>query len=544
MGKRGPGARPKRAVAAPEKIQKRARGKKDWRNVKLPMAERVILFCEELPITSGILAGKKMRLRDWQKDFIHAVYGPKEGGRRVVRTALLSLPRKCGKTQLAAMLALAHLCGPCAEMRGQVYSAASDRNQAALIFREMVAVIERTPWMAERLNIRSFNKLVEDYENGSTYEALSSDARKAHGLNPSFVVCDEVAMWRGRELYDNLVSGTDARAEPLTVIIGTQAASDQNLMSELVDYGLKILSGELNDPTFHATIYKAHDDSDPWDEEVWRACNPALGDFKDISGMRAQAEQARRIPARVGTFKNLHLNMRVDAEVRFIAAEDWKACGDPVDAAALYGRQCWAGLDLSSTTDLTALVLYFPFDGGAVLPFFWLPKENIRLLEQDARVPYVAWHEKGHIELTPGRAVDYRFVVARLAQIAADYGIQCIGFDRWRIKAFERVLAEESIQLPLVEHGQGYRDMAPAVDVLEAAILDGKLRHGMHPVLTWNMSNCVVEKDAAGNRKLSKKRSKEKIDGVVALAQAMGLYARQEAKPPAFDPESIMVLSW
>jgi phage terminase large subunit-like protein len=540
MGLRGPGAKPiKKGVKPPAPCENALA----WRDETLPMPERVIFFVEELPITSGILAGQKMRLRDWQKDFIRAVYGPQEGGRRIVRTALLSLPRKNGKTQLAAALALAHLCGPCSEMRGQIYSAASDRNQASLIFREMVAVIERVPWMADRMNIRSFNKLIEDAVSGSTYEALSSDARKAHGLNPSFVVCDEVAQWRGRELYDNLLSGMDARAEPLTVIIGTQAANDQNLMSELVDYGQKILDGETDDPTFHATIYRAPDDADPWNEKTWFTCNPALNDFKTLAGMRAQAQQARRVPAKAGAFKNLHLNMRIDAEVRFIAPDDWKACGDPVSAESLYGRPCWGGLDLSSVDDITALVLYFPFDGGAVLPFFWLPKDNIRLLEHDARVPYRAWSAAGLIELTRGRAVDYRFVTTRLALIASDFDIRGIAYDRWRIKAFERVLAEEGVSLPLVDWGQGFKDMAPAVDTLEAAILDGKLRHGMNPLLTWNMSNTVIEQDAAGNRKLSKRRSKEKIDGIVALAQAMGLFAREEVKP-VFSAENVFVLDF
>jgi phage terminase large subunit-like protein len=257
--------------------------------------------------------------------------------------------------------------------------------------------------------------------------------------------------------------------------------------------------------------------------------------------MRAQATQAKRVPAKAGAFKNLHLNMRIDAEVRFISLEDWKPCGDPVDREGLYGRPCWAGLDLSSVDDLTTAVLFFPFDGGAVLPFFWLPKDNIRLLELDCFVPYRAWVNGGLIELTPGRAVDYRFVVSRLARIASDYDLKGVAYDRWRIKAFERVLAEEGVTLPLVEWGQGFKDMAPAVDALETAILGGKLRHGMNPVLTWNMSNAVVEQDAAGNRKLSKRRSREKIDGVVALAQAMGLAAREDVKP-VFSAESIFVL--
>jgi phage terminase large subunit-like protein len=507
------------------------------------MPERVIAFAEELPITSGKLAGTPMRLREWQKEFIRAVYGPQVDGRRVVRTALLSLPRKNGKSQIAAVLALAHLCGPCVEMRGQVFSAASDRNQASIIFREMVAIIDRTPWMVDRLNIRSFNKLIEDDASGSTYEALSSDARKAHGLSPSFVVCDEIAQWRGRDLYDNLTSGMGARVEPLCIAIGTQAADDENLMSELVDYGQKVIDGETDDQTFHTTIYRAPDDADPWEESTWFACNPALDDFKSLEDMRTAADQARRIPARVGPFKNLHLNMRVDAAEYFLTREDWDACGDPVDPATLYGRPCFAGLDLSSVDDLTALVLYFLDDGGAVVPYFWLPKDGIRTLEDKSRNPYRVWSDAGYIELTPGRSVDYRFVVRRLAQVASDFDLKGVAFDRWRIKALERIMAEEGINLPMKEWGQGFKDMAPAVDTLEAAVLDGKLRHGGNPILRSHVANCALEFDAAGNRKFSKKRSREKIDGVVALSMAMGLASREEVKPAfVFDPGALMVL--
>lgn len=528
MGMRGPGAKPKKRTDAASKTPKRAKGAA-WRNAKLPMPDRVIAFLEELPITAGALAGQPMRLLPFQKDFIRGIYGPQDAnGRRLVRTALLTCPRKNGKSGLAAGLALAHLCGPCAEMRGQVYSAASDRNQAAIIFKEMVAIIERVEWMEERLNIRSFNKLIEDLETGTTYEALSSDARKAHGLSPSFVVCDEIAQWRGRELYDNLLTGFGARDEPLCVSIGTQAADDVNLMSELVDYAQKVNSGEVVDPSFYGQVHAAPPDADPWDELTWRACNPALGFFKSVEDMRVQAQQAQRIPARQGPFKNLQLNQRVAAAPEFLTRADWVACAGPVDASALYGCPCWGGLDLSSTNDLTALVLYFPENGGAVLPFFWLPQDNIGELEGRARVPYRTWAEQGYLELTPGRAVDYRYIVRRLAQIAADYDLRGVAYDRWRIKSLQLILTEEGIELPLVEFGQGFRDMSPAVDALEAAVLGGNLRHGGNPILTWNCSNCALETDPAGNRKLSKKRSREKIDGVVGLTMAIGLSGREK----------------
>lgn len=540
MGLRGPGARPKKPrnvdAVLPEAAVK-------WRETALPMWRRVVAFCNSLPITAGKLAGQTMRLRPWQVDFLKKVYMPRKKGRRVVRTAVLSLPRKQGKTALCAALALCHLSGPCAEQRGQVYSAASDRKQAALIFDEMVAIIDRVPWLGERLNIRSFNKRIEDMENGSVYEALSSDARKAHGLSPSFVVCDEIAQWRGRTLYDNLVSGMGAREQPLTVCIGTQSDCDDNLMSELVDYAEKVNTGEVVDPSFAGTVYAAPMESDPWDVETWKASNPALGDFKDMEDMRLQAEQAQRIPSRVGTFRNLQLNQRVSASPRFITLQDWQACYEPYEAADLYGRPCYGGLDLSATNDLTSLVLYFHEDGGRVLPFFWLPKDDVRELEDKSHVPYRQWARQGCLTLTPGRVVDYSFVAATLGGVLSDFNVVGIAFDRWRIKQLQQTLDKEGVTgVPLTEFGQGFKDMAPAVDAVERAVLAGKLRHNANPLLTWNMANVTTESDPAGNRKPCKRRGTEKIDGAVALMMAMGLAARAEEGKPKPNPDGVFFL--
>jgi len=527
MGLRGPGARPK------PKIETAAQA---WDNPKLPMWRRVIAFMETLPITAGEHAGKKLKLRPWQKAFVKATYQPTKRGRRVVRTAVLSLPRKNGKTALVAGLALAHLIGPAAEKRGQVYSAASDRPQAAIVYEELKAIIQETPWMDARCNCQDFYKKITDSVTGSVYVAMSSDARKAHGLSPSFIVADEIAQWKGRALWDNLTSGTGARKEPLTVAIGTQAADDENLMSELIDYGLQIQTGEVEDPTFHLTFYAAPEEADPWHGDTWKLCNPALGDFRSLEEMTVAAGQAQRIPAREAVFRNLYLNQRIDANPRFIAPADWKACGGPVDPVDLYGRPCWGGLDLSSTTDLTALVLFFPEDGGAVLPYFWMPGDNLSDREDRDRVPYRTWTKQG-LELTPGRAIDKGFIVRRLATIAADFDLQGLGFDRWRIADLQKLLEIEGIDLPLVGFGQGMASMAPAVDEIERLVLSGGIAHGCNPVLTWNIANVAIEADAAGNRKFNKRRSTGRIDGAVALAMAVGLWAKQAKEQPfTFDP--------
>lgn len=539
MGLRGPGAKPVRAAVA--KATKRPARPK-WQRKGLSRAERVIAFIEALRITKGSGAGKPFRLRLWQRDIIRAIYGPQKRGRRLVRTALITMPRKNGKTALAAALALAHLVGPEAESRGEVYSAAADRDQAALIFRELEAFILADEALSARLNVQRFAKRIEDAETGSVYQALSSDARKAHGLSASFVIYDELAQSLNRHLYDNLVTSMGGRSEPLVVVISTQSSDPHHVMSEMVDYGKQVRDGTLADGTFCPVIFEAPADADPWDEDTWHACNPALGDFRSLEEMRVFAGQAKRIPAREAAFRNLYLNQRVDPVQRFIASADWDACAGLVDPDALRGRPCWAGLDLSSTRDLTALVLYFPDDGGAVLPFFWVPGERLGEREDRDRVPYRTWRDMDLIEAPGGRAIDKPAIVRRLAEIRATYDVRGIAYDRWGMAEIERLLGEEGVRLPLIPWGQGFRDMNPAIDAFEAALLDGRLRHGEHPVLTWNVSNAIVEVNAAGWRKPSKDRSTERIDGLVALIMAIGLHAREPAKRE-YDFSRSLVLS-
>lgn len=532
MGLRGPGAA--RMKAAREAVAANPKRPK-WLNKKLTRAERVAVFLESLPITSGPLAGTKMKLRPWQRQIVDAIYAVDDGGNRYVRTALITLPRKNGKTGLAAGLALAHLLGPESEARGQCFSAASDRNQSGLIFAEMEAIIEQVPEFAARCNIQRFHKTIEVLSGegkGSVYAALSADAKKAHGLNVSFAIYDELAQAPNRSLYDNLTTGTGGRAEPLVVVISTQSADPLHVMSELVDYGRQVNEGVVEDRAFHATIYAAPDDADPWDEATWYACNPALGDFRSLEEMRSAAAQAQRLPAREPAFRNLYLNMRIEAEERFIRAAEWDACSDPVDIEKLRGRRCFGGLDLGSTRDLSSLVLTFPDDDGGydVVPFFWVPKDNLLAREEIDKVPYWTWSNAKPplIEAAPGAAMDHSWIVHRLGELATMFQIEAVGFDRWRIEDFKRQLADEGIDVKLVEFGQGYKDMAPAVDFMETLLIQRKLRHGGHAVLRWNARNAVVTRDPAGNRKLDKDRSREKIDGLAALAMSLGIARKTE----------------
>jgi len=524
MGARGPGAnRMKKAAELAE-----ASGPRPWEAANLSRAERVIAFIESMPITKGYGAGENVKLLPFQREWIEAVYATDDDGNRRVRTGLLSVARGQGKTVLAALLCLCHLAGPESEPRGECYSAGATKDQSALIFAEMEAVIFAVPWLAARLNVQRFHKRIEDLKTGSIYRALASDGAAVHGLASSFIVADELAQWKKRELFDVLRTSMGKRKEPLLLAIGTQSPSPVNLMSELVDYAGRVNSGEIDDPSFHGRVYAVPEDADPYDPENWKLANPALGVFVSEEQIADEADKAQRMPTFAPAFLNLHCNMRVDAEPRAINPAEWEACGEAVDVGALKGKPCYAGLDLASVRDLAALVLYFPEDGGAVLPFYWCPKQGIAVKEEVDRVPYRTWAKAGHIEPTPGAAIDKRYIVRRLARIMADFDVKGVAYDRWAIEDLKVIMDGEGVELPLVAWGQGFKDMAPAVDAFETALLAGELRHGMHPVLRWNAGNLILDTDPAGARKPNKARSIDRIDGLVALIMACGLAARDE----------------
>lgn len=530
MGLRGPGAKPKSARKA---ANDNLRAVLPWQKDGLNRAERVIAFLEDLPITQGKLAGTKLKVRPWQREFIEAVYREDDEGNRPVRTAILSMARKNGKTQLVAGLALCHLAGPEAEPRGEVYAAANDRFQAGKTFAEMVAIINDHPELADRLNIIRFRKEIEVLEGdgkGSIFAALSSDAATKLGLSPSFTVVDELGYAPKRDLYDALDTAMGARESPLLIAISTQAPDDLHVFSELIDYGLKVNSGEISDRSFHLTLYAAPEGADPWSPETWKLANPALDDFRSLADVERQAAQAARIPSKENDFRNKILNQRVAAHVRFIAKAEWDACNGAVDIEALKGRTCFGALDLSAARDLTAWVLVFPGDNGSyeVLPRFFLPENGIADKSEADRVPYDVWSRQGLVTLIPGSTIDPSFVAEAMAEDAARFDMQAVAYDRWRIEDLKRELAAIGVEMNLVPHGQGFKDMSPAIDVLERAVAETKLQHAGNPVLQMCAANAVITKDAAGGRKLDKSKASGRIDGLVALAMALSVAARHE----------------
>jgi phage terminase large subunit-like protein len=499
------------------------KGPPAWKRKGLTRASRVMTFLESLPITKGHLRGQNMTLLPEQAAFIEDVYVEDHS----VSIGILSTPKGNGKTGLSAGLGLCHLIGPEAIPRGEVYSAAVDGNQSRILFDEMEATIYAVPEFTVCTNIIGHFgtiSVLEGESEGSEYEALRSDARLGHGLAPSFWVYDELGLVKHRELLSALEMGMGKQPGALGIIISVQAADDDHPLSELIDDGLDGL-----DSSVVVHLHSAPEDAPPFEEKTWLACNFALGKFLSLDEFRKEAMKAKRIPSILPHFRNYMLNQRVAADERLISRDDWNACRGEIALEALRGRKCWAGLDLSSTTDLTALVLVFePEEPGGpmpVVPYFWMPQGKVAEMTLLDRKHYGAWVEQGLIEATAGRANDKMAIVLRLAEITRHYDLQTVGYDDWRFADLAKLIFDEGLNLPLQPVRQGTKTMTPMVDELERAIVDREIVHDGNQVLTSHIASAVAYTKPTGERKLDKKRSRSRIDGAVCLAMALGLKA-------------------
>jgi phage terminase large subunit-like protein len=530
-------------LRARREAETRKRAPDPWKKRGLSRLEKVVRFIEFCPVTKGIRLGEKLKLLPDQVDFLRAIYD--RPADQPVRLAVKSAPRGNGKTGLLAPLTLCHLLGPEAEPRGEVYSAAIDRQQAGIMYAEMEAIIlHPSTGFAGRVNTLRVHKRIEVLDGdgkGSRYEALSSDARRAHGLSPTLWVYDELAQAKDAELLDNLQTAMGKRDRSLGVIISTQAPSDEHALSQIIDDGL---SGA--DPSIVVHLLAAPDDADVFDPEVLRSVNPAIGKFLNEADLLFDLERAKRNGAFEGKYRNLRLNQRVDADqdARLCHAAEWKKSGLPVDRAGLRGRRCWGALDLSGKHDLTSFTLVFPDDadppGFDVLQWFWTPADQIDGPERRAgeSEKLREWIRAGFIAAIPGPIIRYDFVATTVAELAREFDIQAIAYDRYKIQDFlaDLLKADAEFPAPLHEFGQGYVSIAPAVDWFDEVTRTGRLRHGSNPVLTSCVVNAVLVSDPAGNRKIHKGRSRGRgpvrIDGAVTLVMALMLAKKA---PPKFD---------
>lgn len=510
-------------------------------------AERNIAWIEtHCLIPEGRDVGKPVRLREWQKTELRRIYDNPHGTRR----AILSFGRKNGKTAISAFICLLHLCGPEARPNSQLFSAAQSREQAAILFALAAKIVRMSPSLAEFVTVRDTAKQLACQELGTLYRALSAEASTAYGLSPVLIIHDELGQVKGprSELYEALETATGAQESPLSIVISTQAPTDADLLSLLIEDGL---SGQ--DPRVVVSLYTAPMDADPFCEEAIRAANPAFGDFQNATETLAMAEDARRMPSREAEYRNLILNQRVDMNAPFISRKVWEDCATPV-VERLDGLPIYGGLDLSEVSDLTALVLVAPVDSvWHVKPTFWLPGNGLADKARTDRVPYDVWHRDGWLQTTPGATVDYEYVAAYLYDLCEAQDVRKIAFDRWNWRHLKPWLAkvgfsddqladDTGIFQPM---GQGFQSMSPALRDLESAILNGRIAHGGHPVLTMCAANATVQADPAGNRKLSKIKSHGRIDGMVALAMAMsvaGTWEDADAETSYLENDGLMVL--
>lgn len=494
--------------------------------------EKVIRFIQRYCVTpEGAGVGKPLELAQFQVDFIKAIYDNPAGTRR----AILSIARKNGKTGIIAALLLAHLVGPEAKQNAQLVSGAMSRDQAALVFNLAAKMVQLSPELSGLVRVMPSGKRLVGLPLNTEYRALAADGKTAHGLSPVLAILDEIGQVRGpqSDFVDAITTSQGAHENPLLITISTQAANDADLLSQWIDDAQR-----SKDPRTVCHLYAAPKDCDLLDEQAWRAANPALGIFRSRDDLKEQMAQAQRMPSMSNSARNLLLNQRVSMDSPFISPDVWASCNaEPMP----FDGPVYAGLDLSARTDLTALVVVGQVEGvWQVRPYFWTPEQGLYDRAKTDRAPYDVWASQGFLMTTPGATVDYEVVARDMADILADLDVQAIAFDRWRIDVFRKELERLGLDLPLVDWGQGFKDMAPALDALEAELLNGRMAHGNHPVLTMCAANAVATKDPAGSRKLDKSRRTGRIDGIQALAMAMGA-AQSAEEPTEIDTEVFFV---
>ncbi len=481
-------------------------------------------------VPEGKDVGKRVKLRDFQRDALLKIYDNPYG----TRLAIISFAKKNAKSSLCGFLILLHVAGPEAKRNSQIPSTAQSKEQAAVVFQLAAKIVRLNPELDAYINVRDTAKQLVCPALGTVYKALSADAHTAHGQSPIFAIHDELGQVQGpiSELYNAIENAMGAHEDPMSIIISTQAPTDFDLLSQLIDKGL-----EGDDPHTVVILYVADEDLDPFSDEAIKQANPAAGDFLNMKELRKQADNARRLPAQEPLYRNYTLNQRVEASSPFVTKSVWKANGgSPSKLGPVY-----AGLDLSETNDLTAFVMASPVDGLLhVRPIFWLPKEGLVERSRKDHVPYDVWEKKGFIQGTPGRSIEYKYVAGVIAEAFQEYDIRKVAFDRYNMKHLRSWLVEAGLTESFIddrfeEFGQGFVSMSPALRELESMLLNEKVRHGNHLVLEMCARNAVVETDPAGNRKLTKKKSRGRIDGMVALAMAASLASREMNQKKVYD---------
>jgi phage terminase large subunit-like protein len=486
-----------------------------------------VLFFEKLfTHAKGELGGKPFALERWQKQYVRSLFEERDG-KRVVRTSLLALPRKNGKSSLCAGIALRLLMEQ--EPGCEVYSCAASRDQARLVFDMARIAVEQSPLLSQHLKV--YRSAIVREKTHATYKALSAEAGIQHGLSAHGVIFDELHV-SNREMWEVMLSSQGARRQPLTVALTTAGYDRKSVCWEVWQYALQVAAGAVKDETFLPAIYAA-DPGDDWTKETtWSKANPNLGVSVKLDFLKSECARAVEMPTYENTFRQLYLNQWTEQDTRWLRMDHW-AQGNVPCPVELEGRECWGGLDLATTFDTTAFVLLFPLDDGTywVEPHFWIPEANAHQRERRDKVPYLTWQRQKNLYMTQGNVTDFDQVRADINAIAKKYRLRGVGLDPWNSAQLGLQLQGDGI--PMQDFRQGYGSMSAPSKQLENLVVSGKILHGGHPVLTWQAGNVAIQSDsAAGNIKPSKARSTERIDGIVSLVMAIGLWQKATAPPP------------
>ena len=508
-------------------------------------ADRAVTFIQNLCHTKGKWAGTPFMLLPWQEQIVRDIFGiVKENGKRQFLTAYVEIPKKQGKSELAAAVAL-YLLYADNEQSAEVYGAACDRNQASIVFDVAKQMVQMSPALMRRSKITAAQKRIVNYINNGYYQVLSAETGTKHGLNVSGLVFDEIHAQPNRQLYDVLTKGSgDAREQPLFFIITTAGTNKNSICYELHTKALDLLDGRKNDPSFYPVVYGLGIEDDWTSEANWYKANPSLGHTISVDRVREAYRNALDNPAEENVFKQLRLNIWTSATVCWIPEHIYDRGNHPIDLDDLYGRECFGGLDLSSTSDITALSLVFPprseEESYIVLPFFWLPEETLELRCRRDHVLYDVWKRQGFINTTEGNVVHYGFIEKFIEDLGERYNIKEIAFDRWN--ATQMVQNLEDMGFTVVPFGQGYKDMSPPSKELYKLLMEGRINHGGNPVLKWMAQNVVMHQDPAGNIKPDKDKSTEKIDGIVATIMALDRAIRCQDAVSVYDSRGLLFI--
>ncbi len=508
-------------------------------------AQRAVRFINNLKHTKGVWHGVPFDLLPWQDKIVSDIFGTvKEDGYRQYNTAYVEIPKKNGKSEIAAAIALYLTCAD-NEWGAEVYGCAADRQQASIVFDVAIDMVDQCPALKKRIKPVISQKRLVYMPLGSFYQVLSAEAYTKHGLNVHGVIFDELHAQPNRKLYDVMTKGSgDARKQPLFFLITTAGTDRNSICYEVHQKADDLLRGKKIDPTFYPVIYGIKEDADWTDEKNWYKANPSLGHTIDIEKVRAAVLNAKENPAEENIFRQLRLNQWVKQSVRWMPMDLWDKCSYEVNIEKLKGRECYGGLDLSSTNDITAFVLIFPptptDDKYYVLPFFWIPEENLKLRVKRDHVPYDVWQKQDFLKTTEGNVIHYGFIESFIEELGKKFNIKEIAFDRWG--AVQMVQNLEGLGFTVVPFGQGYKDMSPPTKELMKIALENKIAHGGHPVLSWMMDNVYVRTDPAGNIKPDKEKSTEKIDGVVALIMALDRAVRKAIKENIYEKRGMRSL--